>query len=142
MAFSAATLAQTSVLNLVPNGSGGGIWMAGTAPAADSSGNLFFILGNGDFDTTPNASGFPANDNCGNCFVKLSTSSGLRLADYFTPHNTEAEPLANQDFGSGGGILLADATDSTGAPLEVAGGAGQASLHEVVDRDSMGKFNP
>ncbi|HEV1994173.1 MAG TPA: hypothetical protein VGR03_07575, partial [Candidatus Acidoferrum sp.] len=84
MAFSAATLAQTSVLNLVPNGSEGGIWMAGTAPAADAAGNLFFILGNGDFDTTLNASGFPANGNCGNCFVKLSTSAGLKLADYFT----------------------------------------------------------
>jgi len=46
MAFSADTLAQTSVLNLVPNGSEGGIWMAGTAPAADATGNLFFILGN------------------------------------------------------------------------------------------------
>src|SRR6266849_3395520 len=36
MAFSADTLAQTSVLNLVPNGSDGGIWMSGTAPAADT----------------------------------------------------------------------------------------------------------
>jgi len=44
MAFSADTLAQTSVLNLVPNGSDGGIWMAGTAPAADPAGNLFFII--------------------------------------------------------------------------------------------------
>src|SRR6266436_3997474 len=85
MAFSADTLAQTSVLNLTPNGNDGGIWMAGTAPAADSSGNLFFIIGNGTFDTTLNASGFPVNGDCGNCFVKLSTSAGLKLADYFTP---------------------------------------------------------
>jgi len=142
MAFSADTLAQTSVLNLVPNGSEGGIWMAGTAPAADSSGNLFFILGNGDFDTTLNASGFPTNGNCGNCFVKLSTSSGLKLADYFTPHNTVAESNADQDFGSGGGILLMDATDSTGATRHLSVGAGKDSLIYVVDRDSMGKFNP
>src|SRR5260370_1236026 len=67
MAFSADTLAQTSVLNLVPNGSEGGIWMAGTAPAADAAGNMFFIMGNGDFDTTLNASGFPTNGNCGDC---------------------------------------------------------------------------
>ena len=142
MAFSADTLAQTSVLNLVPNGSDGGIWMAGTAPAADSSGNLFFILGNGDFDTTLNASGFPTNGNCGNCFVKLSTSTGLKLADYFTPHNTVAESNADQDFGSGGGILLVDATDSTGATRHLSVGAGKDSLIYVVDRDSMGKFNP
>jgi hypothetical protein len=142
MAFSADTLAQTSVLNLVPNGSEGGIWMAGTAPAADSSGNLFFILGNGDFDTTLNANGFPANGNFGNCFVKLSTTGGLKLADYFTPHNTVAESNADQDFGSGGGILLVDATDSTGMTRHLSVGAGKDSLIYVVDRDSMGKFNP
>ena len=141
MAFSADTLAQTSVLNLVPNGSEGGIWMAGTAPAADPAGNLFFILGNGDFDTTLNASGFPANGNCGNCFVKLSTSSGLKLADYFTPHNTVAESNADTDFGSGGGILLLDVTDSGGVTRHLSVGAGKDSLIYVVDRDNMGKFN-
>src|SRR5216684_2847543 len=141
MAFSADTLAQTSVLNLVPNGSEGGIWMAGTAPAADAAGNMFFIMGNGDFDTTLNASGFPANGNCGNCFVKLSTSSGLKLADYFTPHNTVAESNADQDFGSGGGILLLDVTDSGGNTRHLSVGAGKDSLIYVVDRDSMGKFN-
>src|SRR5438552_7459764 len=141
MAFSADTLAQTSVLNLVPNGSDGGIWMAGTAPAADPAGNLFFILGNGDFDTTLNSSGFPANGNCGNCFVKLSTSSGLKLADYFTPHNTVAESNADTDFGSGGGILLLDVTDSGGVTRHLSVGAGKDSIIYVVDRDSMGKFN-
>jgi hypothetical protein len=141
MAFSADTLAQTSVLNLVPNGSEGGIWMAGTAPAADAAGNLFFILGNGDFDTTLNASGFPANGNCGNCFVKLSTSSGLKLADYFTPHNTVAESNADTDFGSGGGILLLDVADSGGNTRHLSVGAGKDSIIYVVDRDSMGKFN-
>ena len=141
MAFSADTLAQTSVLNLVPNGSEGGIWMAGTAPAADPTGNLFFILGNGDFDTTLNASGFPANGNCGNCFVKLSTSAGLKLADYFTPHNTVAESNADTDFGSGGGILLLDVTDSGGNTRHLSVGAGKDSIIYVVDRDAMGKFN-
>jgi hypothetical protein len=141
MAFSADTLAQTSVLNLVPNGSEGGIWMAGTAPAADPAGDMFFIIGNGDFDTTLNTSGFPANGNCGNCFVKLTTSSGLKLADYFTPHNTVAESNADTDFGSGGGILLVDSTDSSGNIRHLSVGAGKDSIIYVVDRDSMGKFN-
>ena len=141
MAFNADTLAPTSVLNLVPNGSEGGIWMAGTAPAADAAGNVFFIMGNGDFDTTLNAGGFPANGNCGNCFVKLSTSGGLKLADYFTPHNTVAESNADQDFGSGGGILLMDLTDSGGTTRHLSVGAGKDALIYVVDRDAMGKFN-
>jgi PQQ-like domain len=141
MAFSADTLAQTSVLNLTPNGNDGGIWMAGTAPAADASGNLFFIIGNGTFDTTLDANGFPVNGDCGNCFVKLSTSSGLKLADYFTPHNTMAESNADQDFGSGGGIVLLDVTDSGGNTRHLSVGAGKDSLIYVVNRDSMGKFN-
>ncbi len=141
MAFSADTLAPTSVLNLVPNGSDGGIWMSGTAPAADASGNLFFIIGNGTFDTTLNASGFPVNGDCGNCFVKLSTAGGLKLADYFTPHNTVSESNADQDFGSGGGIVLMDVQDAGGNTRHLSVGAGKDSLIYVVDRDSMGKFN-
>jgi hypothetical protein len=115
--------------------------MSGTAPAADSSGNLFFIIGNGTFDTTLNASGFPVNGDCGNCFVKLSTAGGLKLADYFTPHNTVSESNADQDFGSGGGIVLMDVKDSGGNTRHLSVGAGKDALIYVVDRDSMGKFN-
>ncbi|HYL82938.1 MAG TPA: immunoglobulin domain-containing protein [Candidatus Angelobacter sp.] len=141
MAFSADTLAQTSVVNLVPNGSEGGIWMAGTAPSADAAGNLFFLLGNGSFDTTLNAQGFPANGNCGNCFVKVSTGSGLALADYFTMHNTVSESNSDADLGSGGSIALPDVQDSGGNTKHLAVGAGKDSIIYVVDRDSMGKFN-
>jgi hypothetical protein len=140
MAFSADTLAQTSVLNLVPNGNEGGIWMAGAAPAADSSGNIYFIVGNGDFGTTLNTSNFPANANCGNCFVKLA-SGQLKLLDYFTPLNTVAESNADTDFGSGGPLLLPDVLDASGQTRHLAVGAGKDANIYVVDRDSMGKFN-
>jgi hypothetical protein len=141
IAFNADTLAQTSVFNLVPNGSEGGIWMSGSAPAADSTGNIFFLEGNGDFDTTLNAQGFPANANCGNCFVKLSTTSGIQLADYFTPHNTVAESNADQDLGSGGAILLPDVQDAGGTTKHLSVGAGKDTIIYVADRDNMGKFN-
>jgi hypothetical protein len=142
MAFSADTLTQTSVLNLIPNGSEGGIWMAGTAPAADASGNIYFLVGNGTFETTLNAQGFPASGDCGNCFVKLSTSSGLALADYFTMRNTISESNADADLGSGGALVLPDLVDAGGTTRHIAVGAGKDSLIYVVDRDSMGKFNP
>jgi len=141
IAFSAGTLAQTSVLNLVPNGSDGGIWMSGTAPAADSSGNIFFLVGNGTFDTTLTAQGFPSNKDCGNCFVKLSTGGGLALADYFTPQNTVAESNADQDLGSGGTLLLPGMKDAGGATRHLALGGGKDSIVYVADRDNMGKFN-
>src|SRR6266851_10391128 len=125
MAFSADALAQTSVFNVVPNGSEGGIWMSGSAPAADSTGNIFFIIGNGTFDTTLDSKGFPGNANCGNCFVKLSTASGTKLADYFTPHDTVAQSNADQDLGSGGAILLPDVQDAGGVTKHLSVGAGK-----------------
>jgi len=141
MASSASSLAQTSVLNLVPNGSDGGIWMSGAAPAADVAGNIFFLEGNGTFETTLTAQGFPSNKDCGNCFVKLSTSGGLALVDYFTPHNTIAESNADLDLGSGGAIVLPDMKDATGATRRLAVGGGKDSTIYVADRDNMGKFN-
>ena len=141
MAFSADTLAQTSVLNLVPNGSDGGIWMSGTAPAADGAGNIFFLEGNGTFETTLNAQGFPSNADCGNCFVKISTGAGLKLVDYFTPHNTVAESSADLDLGSGGAILLPDVQDAGGVAKHLSVGAGKDAIIYVADRDNMGKFN-
>jgi hypothetical protein len=141
MAYSADTLAQSSVVNLVPNGNEGGIWMAGTAPAADASGNISFIIGNGDFGTTLDSNGFPANKNCGNCFAKISSSAPLTLLDYFTPLNTVSESNADTDFGSGGPLLLPDVVDSNGTTRHLAVGSGKDSIIYVVDRDNMGKFN-
>jgi hypothetical protein len=139
MSYSADTLHQTKVLNLVPNGNEGGIWMAGTAPAADASGNIYLIVGNGDFDTSLNGSGFPANGNCGNCYVKMS--AGLQLLDYFTPQNTVSESGADTDFGSGGPLLLPDLKDGQGNTRHLAVGSGKDATIYVVDRDNMGKFN-
>jgi Immunoglobulin I-set domain len=141
MAYSADTLHQTGVINMVPNGDEGGIWMAGAAPGADASGNVYFIIGNGDFGTTLDSNGFPANKNCGNCFAKISSTLPLTLSDYFTPLNTVAESNADTDFGSGGPLLLPDVVDSNGVTRHLAVGAGKDSIIYVVDRDNMGKFN-
>jgi hypothetical protein len=141
MSYSADTLKQTSALSLVPNGNDGGIWMAGAAPAADAAGNIYFIVGNGDFGTTLNTSGFPANSNCGNCFAKVSGSAPMKLMDYFTPLNTVSESNADTDFGSGGPLLLPDLKDATGTTRHLAVGAGKDGLIYVVDRDNMGKFS-
>jgi hypothetical protein len=141
MAYSADTLAQVSVLNLVPNGSDGAIWMAGAAPAADAGGNIYTILGNGDFGTTLNAQGFPSNSDCGNCYVKIASTLPLTLLDYFTPLNTVSESNGDVDFGSGGPLLLPDIVDSAGKTRHLAVGSGKDANIYVLDRDNMGKFN-
>jgi hypothetical protein len=141
MTFSADTLKQTGVLNLTPNGDDGGIWMSGAAPAADATGNIYFILGNGTFETTLN-SGFPSRGDCGNCFAKISSSSPLTLLDYFTPSNTIMLSNSDLDLGAGGPLLLPDLTDASGnvKHLAVASGKSNPKIY-VIDRDNMGKFS-
>src|SRR5208283_131736 len=142
MAYSASTLAQTSVIDVTPNGNEGAIWMAGTGLAGDSGGNIYFLDGNGTFDTTLNGQGFPINGDYGNAFMKLSTSGGLAVADYFNMHNTVQESDSDEDLGSGGAMVLPDLTDNNGQVHHLAVGAGKDSNIYVVNRDNMGKFNP
>jgi len=97
---------------------------------------------NGDFDTTQNASGFPSNGNFGNAFLKLSTSNGLAVADYFEMFNQQQENSTDTDLGSGGAMVLPDLNDGAGHTLHLAVGAGKDSNLYVVNRDAMGKFSP
>ncbi|HUI84324.1 MAG TPA: pyrrolo-quinoline quinone [Candidatus Binatia bacterium] len=143
MAYNGRTLAQTSVIDVTPNGNEGAIWMAGSGLAADSAGNIYFLDGNGTFDTTLNSQGFPINGDYGNAFVKLSNSSGqLQVADYFNMYNTVQESNADEDLGSGGVVVLPDLFDNGGQVHHLAVGAGKDTNIYVVDRDNMGKFNP
>jgi hypothetical protein len=139
--YDASTLAQTTVLDVVPNGAAGSIWMSGAGLAADSSGNIYFLDANGDFDTNLNAQGFPSNGNYGNAFMKLSTSGGLAVADYFEMDNESSENGSDADLGSGGAMVLPDLTNGSGQTVHLAVGAGKDSNLYAVNRDSMGKFN-
>ena len=139
--YGESTLAQTSVLNVTPNGNEGAVWMAGAGLAADSSGNIYFLDANGDFDTNMNASGFPSDGDYGNAFMKLSTSSGLAVADYFEMDNEASENGSDTDLGSGGMIVLPDLTNGSGQTMHLAVGAGKDSNLYLVNRDSMGKFS-
>ncbi len=141
IAYNESTLAQTSVLNVTPNGNEGAIWMSGAGLAADTSSNIYFLDANGDFDTTLNSSGFPSNGDYGNAFMKISTSSGLAVADYFEMDNQSSENGSDTDLGSGGAMVLPDLNDGAGHTMHLAVGAGKDSNLYVVNRDSMGKFN-
>ncbi|HWB54162.1 MAG TPA: hypothetical protein VG722_08215, partial [Tepidisphaeraceae bacterium] len=84
--YDASTLALTGALNTTPNGSEGGIWMAGGAPVVDDQGNIYLMTGNGTFDGEPlqdgsgntigttdlDANGFPINGDYGDCYLKIT----------------------------------------------------------------------
>jgi Malectin domain/Immunoglobulin domain/PQQ enzyme repeat len=142
MSFDANTLAAVSVLNITPNGNEGAMWMSGAAPAADSSGNIYLLDGNGTMDTTLNSNGFPSKGDFGNCFCKISTSNGLKVADFFAVSNAVSESNADTDLGSGAAMVLPDQSDGSGNTLHLALGAGKDGNIYVVNRDNMGKFDP
>ena len=140
MGYNAHTLAQTTILNVTPNGNEGAIWGAGAGMASDGT-SIFLLDANGDFDTTLNAAGFPANGDYGNAFLKLSTTGGLAVADYFEMSNESSENGNDVDLGSGG-TLLVNPADTTGKIWNLAVGAGKDTNLYVVNRNNLGKFSP
>ncbi len=121
------------VLNVTPNVRGGGIWMSGGAPAADSNGHLYVITGNGAFDAT-NSSGY--QNDYGDSFLQLSSSLGY--LSYFTPSDQATDQANDLDFGAGGSAVVLNL--STG-PLQhlVVGGGKDHELY-VLDGDNMGGY--
>ena len=142
MGYSQSTLQQVSVVNITPNGGKAAIWMAGAGLAADSSNYIYFLAGNGTFDTTLDVNGNPNHGDYGNAFIKLSIAGNtLSVADYFNMHDTVSESDADADLGSGGAMVLPDLKDSNGNTWHLAVGAGKDARLYVVNRDLMGKFN-
>jgi len=131
--YDANTLAQVSAFVTTPNGGLGGIWQSGGAPAADAGGNIYAITGNGTFDADSSGSDY------GDTFLKLSTTGGLSVADYFTPFNAAMLEAGDVDLGSGGALLL---PDQVGAHPHLVVGGGKEGTIYLVDRDGMGHFNP
>jgi hypothetical protein len=141
MGYNATTLAQTTVLNVTPNGNEGAIWGAGAGLTADGAGNIFFLDANGVFDTSLNSGGFPSSGDYGNALIRLTTKGGLSVADYFEMDNGVQESDSDTDLGSGGALLLPALKDSSGTIWNLAVGAGKDSNLYVVNRASLGKFN-
>lgn len=140
--YNQTTLAQTSVLNLTPNGSEGSIWQSGGGLAADPQGNIYALMANGTFETTLDANGFPNKQDYGNGFVKVSTAGGtLKVADYFNMSNTVSESGGDVDLGSGGAMVLPDLAYGTASTLNLAVGAGKDGNIYLVNRNNMGKFS-
>jgi hypothetical protein len=154
MAFNQMTLAPTAVLNVGPNSgaavangtafnmNGPAIWMSGDGPGADAQGNVYLLTGNGLFEPTLDANGFPNMGDYGNSFLKLaSTPTSMKVADYFAMSGEVTESGGDIDLGSGGEMLLPDLTDSGGNTKHLVVGAGKDSNIYLIDRDNMGKFN-
>jgi hypothetical protein len=134
LGYDASTLqpASGAVFNTSPNGGLAGIWMSGDGLAADTSGNIYFSTGNGTFDVNTGGIDYGDSD------VKLSTSGGLSVADYFTPSNQNNLNGTDTDFGSGGNLLLPNQPGAHPHLLVTSDKEGKIFL---INRDNMGQFN-
>jgi chitodextrinase len=128
--YTASTLQQTIAVNLTPNQEGAGVWMSGSGIVSDSTGNLYFITGDGEFDVNTGGKDY------GDAYVRMTPNGAI--ADYFTPSNTDQINSNNFDLGSGSALLL---PDQPGAHPHEMVGAGKDGTVYLVDRDNMGHFN-
>jgi hypothetical protein len=119
MAYNATNMTQAAVFNDTPSGTLGGIWQQGRAPCVDSSGNIYFITGNGTWDGT---------SNFGETMLKMN--SNLSILDWFTPDNYATLTAYDEDFGSAGAMLI------PGTSLVV--GGGKFGTLYVCNTGSMG----
>src|SRR5207248_2865672 len=85
---------NTNGVRVTGGGQGAGVWQSGDGLATDSTGNIFFVTGNGIFDVNTGGPDY------GDSFVKLSTSG--QVLDYFTPHDQQNMNDLDIDLGSGG----------------------------------------
>jgi putative Ig domain-containing protein len=131
--FDKTNLSRVATFNANPNGSDAGIWMSGGAPAADSAGNLYFLTGNGTFDANTGGSDY------GDSTVKLNTSGGLSVADYFTPMNQASLNSGDVDHGAGGAAILMDPSSGPVAHLLI--GGGKSGVLYLLNRDNMGGYS-
>jgi hypothetical protein len=127
MGYDASTLKQVRVWNATPDGTKGGIWMSGAPLTADSSGNLYLVVGNGTFDADKGGKDY------GDSIVKLTPNGGgFTISDYFTPFDQANLAATDFDLGSSGLTLLLN----QGLGVN----AGKAGKIYLVDLNSMGKF--
>jgi len=140
MAYDKTTLTQNFVWAATDTSVGtskGAIWQAGAGPAADSSGNIWVEIANGDFDTaTPRI-------NLGDSVVRLNPAAvapASPVLDFFTPKDQDTLRQNDIDLGSGGVTILPDGFGNATHPhLALAGG--KTNLLYLLDQNNLGQFS-
>jgi hypothetical protein len=121
---------NSTVATYGANAGEAGIWMAGCGLAVDSAANLYLQTGNGVFNAFNGSGGTEYGDT----FLKLSTTGGLSVSDYFTPYNQQFLADNDIDLGSGGIMLL---PDQPGPFPHLLIGAGKEGRIYLINRDQF-----
>jgi hypothetical protein len=146
IAYDENTLKQTAVFNDNPNQNlngglgGGGIWGAGGAVAGSPEGDLYFMTGDGLFDTRLLLNGFPWYGDYGDSFMRLG--GNLKVIDFFCPSDQYELASLDNDLGCGGVVVLPGIVDNSDATWNLAVGGSKAGTVQIVSRmTGMGGYN-
>ncbi len=109
------------------------IWMSGYGLATDDSGNILFVTGNSD----PSGTTYDGVSNIQESAIKVS-SNLTTILSVFTPKDQGSLDQSDEDFGSGGLLVLPDQPGSTPHLAVAAGKAGSLFL---MNEDSLGGYS-
>ena len=130
-----AALAPQAAFHTIETRHGGtelaSIWMTGFAPSLDAKGNLFLVTGNGDVSSK--------GKDWGESALSLDPAVS-HVRGHFTPASYPSLNGGDQDFGSGGIMLLPKAAGQTVPPLAVA--IGKSAVLYLLDQDKLGGLKP
>jgi len=124
LGYDASTLQQVMVYNTSPDGGLAGIWQSGGGLAADPTGNIYALTGNGSFN------GDVGGRNFGNSFIKVSPSG--TLVDWFTPFNWSFLNATDEDLGIQNALLVPN--------TNLVVGGGKEGVMYVLDRNNLGHY--
>jgi Bacterial Ig-like domain (group 1) len=111
----------------------GSIWQGGGGLPADSSGNVYAMTANGDFDA------YLGGNDYGDSFIQLSLGAdGFSLIDSFTPYDQQQMRNQDLDLGSGGPILL---NNQPGSIPNLVVGAGKLGTIYLLNQSNLGGYN-
>ncbi len=109
------------------------IWMSGYGPAADKSGNIYFVTGNSD----PSGTTYNSVTNIAESVAKVS-SDLTRLRSVFTPSDVAQLDQSDADYGSGGVLLLPKAKSEPA----LAAAAGKEGTMFLLNQKNLGGYTP
>lgn len=149
LGYDTKNLQQLYVYNTTPDGEEGGIWQSGMGIAADETGSLYIVTGNGTVGTPSPYSIIPGNgtaENIASIFpenlsgrsesaIKLTPTNGnnLKITSYFTPFNYVQMNINDNDYGVMGSFLV----PNTNLYFT---GAKDGNLY-ILDKDNMGGYS-
>jgi hypothetical protein len=109
------------------------IWMSGYGPSVDDSGNILFVTGNSDYSGTT----YDGVTNIQESVLKFSSDLSTQL-DIFTPKNQASLDEVDNDFGSGGVLVL---PDQPGTIPHLAVAAGKNGSLYFMNEDDLGGYS-